>query len=43
VVLGSWVALQNSDIIPTDLAAAAAGSSPTIPTWYELGIVEIMS
>ncbi|GJN15920.1 hypothetical protein PR202_gb02867 [Eleusine coracana subsp. coracana] len=28
-----WVVLQNSDIVPADLAAAAAGSSPTIPTW----------
>lgn len=40
VVLDSWVVLQNSDIVPADLAAAAAGSSPTIPNWYELGFGE---
>ncbi|KAL6646041.1 hypothetical protein ACP70R_001049 [Stipagrostis hirtigluma subsp. patula] len=35
-----WVVIENSDIVPADLAAAAAsrggvriGSSPTIPTW----------
>ncbi|TVU05493.1 hypothetical protein EJB05_48659, partial [Eragrostis curvula] len=37
----SWVVLKNSDIVPADVAAAAAairggrrlGSSPSIPTW----------
>jgi hypothetical protein len=39
-ILGRWVFLGKSDIVPADLAAAAAvrgglHSSSAIPTWYD--------
>jgi hypothetical protein len=45
-ILGRWVFLGKSDIVPADLAAAAAvrgglHSSSAIPTWYESGRVEL--